>query len=448
MDRGPAAVSLHPLIRAFLAGRIEAAESIRQVLGRVLGLADKTNYTPAFFALRVQIPHLLTLLEQPGVDRHMWASSALVAARLLKLQARYDEAQALLRRAIELWTRTDTLTGCLFQELSVIQGYLARFGEALASVDEALRIFDGVDRRSIDGLRARRHRAIIIAYQGRRQDSLDLLVGLVEPFRSFEDPVEMSRTMKCIGHAHGRMGKHQEALAAYEQALSLRQQAAQPIDLFHANILVEQAYILVATGQFNRAESIYDEALRIQIQELGEQHPKVATTIHNKGVMYYHWWKDLRSRGDDALALGELALETYVHARDLRRLVEPVDHPRTATSEFVIGQLLLSLERHADAVQPLATAERLRGRAWERAGRRDDRARKDWAQARWCLVRARAGAGEKVPLEEALHALALLEETHSQFRGAQIMKARNWFDKHYGREARTGPRGGRRRSPR
>ncbi len=425
--------AMHPLLRAALRTRAEAAAAASRVLERVLPWIDATVNSSAFLDWRDETSHLVALLRTGEPPAQIWCRAALRTAQLLKVQARHVEGRTLLDEAVARWPTLDRLRGELLLELSIKAGYLAGgpdpYREALGYADAAVRVLAGVDRAVLAN--AERHRALVYGLRGDRAHARDLLQRLVPEFEALGDSVELGRTLKQLASAQARVGDHQIALATFARAAAmLASTFTAENDPGEANLLKEAAYSLAALGRFEEALNNYRRALAILETRVGASHPAVAATLHNIGVMHNNWWK-ARQRGaagpDDCAAQ---ALAAFERALRIRLDCEQEGSPRVATSHFAIGELLVGLGRHQEAITPLGHAVAIRSRMAS-AGKGGGAPAKDLAHAAWELVRARYGAGDKPSRDEAWRALQALEMTHPNQRTKIRSHARQWFYSHY-----------------
>ncbi len=154
-----------------------------------------------------------------------------------------------------------------------------------------------------------------------------------------------------LGVAARRRGAAAEAVAAHEHALELRKRHLDAADPAVADSLLNLGGSLADAGRFDAADEALAEAERIVRARYGDRHPRVATALHNHGIVSYR-------RGDNGTAASLLAAAT-----EIREAALPKGHPDLAASHHDLGEVLLDASRPAAALEEFAAAVRLRSAA-------------------------------------------------------------------------------------
>ena len=104
-------------------------------------------------------------------------------------------------------------------------------------------------------------------------------------------------------------GRYEQAEPLYQQALEIRRQVLGEQHPDFASSLNNLAGLYDSTGRYEQAEPLYQQALEIRRQVLGEQHPDFANSLNNLAVLY------------DATGRYEQAEPLYQQALEIRRQV-------------------------------------------------------------------------------------------------------------------------------
>jgi tetratricopeptide (TPR) repeat protein len=138
-------------------------------------------------------------------------------------------------------------------------------------------------------------------------------------------------------HYQGRYG---EAEPLYQQALAIMREQLGEQHPHTATSLNNLAVLYKAQGRYDEAEPLYQQALAITRERLGEQHPDTATSLNNLAALY-----KAQGRYDEAEPL-------YQQALAIRKAQLGEQHPDTATSLNNLAGLYLAQGRY-DEAEPL-----------------------------------------------------------------------------------------------
>lgn len=109
-------------------------------------------------------------------------------------------------------------------------------------------------------------------------------------------------------------------------------------------LVSNDALVSVKRRRFPAALADFENALELQQARLGPEHPDVAMTLNNMGMVLA-----ALGRADDAIA-------NYQKSLDIHRAIEGPGHPNTATAEHNLGVLLRSRGRYVEARAALEQA--------------------------------------------------------------------------------------------
>ncbi|MBD2115165.1 MULTISPECIES: tetratricopeptide repeat protein [Cyanophyceae] len=135
-------------------------------------------------------------------------------------------------------------------------------------------------------------------------------------------------------------GRYGEAIPRAEEALAINEQALGPDHPDTATSLNNLAMLYRSQGRYGEAEPLLQRALAINEQALGPDHPSTATSLNNLAELY---WSQGR--------YGE-AEPLYQHALEIREQAFGPDHPSTADSLNNLAFLYKSQGRYGEA-EPL-----------------------------------------------------------------------------------------------
>ncbi|SEH98014.1 tetratricopeptide repeat protein [Akkermansia glycaniphila] len=143
--------------------------------------------------------------------------------------------------------------------------------------------------------------------------------------------------LNALGYTLHRIGAYTRALPLFEKALRIREDAlgdSHPDTVISYNNL---ASLYNCQGDYTRAQPFYEKALQIREDALGECHPDTATSYNNLAGLY-------NSQGDD-----ERAKSLYEKALRIREAALGDGHPDTAASYNNLALLYKNQENYAQA---------------------------------------------------------------------------------------------------
>lgn len=155
---------------------------------------------------------------------------------------------------------------------------------------------------------------------------------------------EFARSLNDLAVAYQMIGQFQQAESAYQQALNIRVELLGDEDPAVATTLNNMGELYRTMGDYIAAEPLYLRALEIDRKRLGEDDPEYATDLNNLGILY-------QSMGRFALAEARLS-----QALEIRRTILPADDPSIAASLNNLGILNKALGNYEIAAQLIQEA--------------------------------------------------------------------------------------------
>ena len=144
-------------------------------------------------------------------------------------------------------------------------------------------------------------------------------------------------------------GRYGEAEPLYQQALAIMREQLGEQHPHTATSLNNLAVLYKAQGRYDEAEPLYQQALAITRERLGEQHPDTATSLNNLAVLY-----QAQGRYDEAEPL-------YQQALAIRKARLGEQHPYTITVAGNYFACLMGMGKIEDALELLAQFPQLLG---------------------------------------------------------------------------------------
>jgi len=130
-----------------------------------------------------------------------------------------------------------------------------------------------------------------------------------------------------LGRVYNFLGEYEKAELLYEKALKIREELLGEKHSDTARSYNNLANVYHLKGEYEKAELLYEKALKISEEVLGEKHPDTASSYNNLASLY-----DSKGEYEKAEPLFEKALK-------IREEVLGEKHPDTATSYGNLGLL-------------------------------------------------------------------------------------------------------------
>lgn len=315
-------------------------------------------------------------------------AQALVALGLLRMdQARHDEAERLVREALQL---SDAARPPVEAARAGGRAALGRilqargdYPAALAMLAEAVRLYGLQDTTAADYVAALTEMANTTFYAGHydRADSLNRIVLAMDRQRRGPRHPAVAEDLINLGATEFERGRYAEAEALYREALDITTGWYGENHFATAANLTMLGRALVREERWEEATATLERALVIRERVFGPQHPNVASTLNELGTIALR-----RERYADALRHYERALEIYRTTYNGRhyligialsnigsvrlgqgdnagaerafreafdRFSEtlPPDHSNIGIIRIKLGRSLLRQQRYADAIQ-------------------------------------------------------------------------------------------------
>ena len=161
--------------------------------------------------------------------------------------------------------------------------------------------------------------------------------ALLEILGEEDEGLRRASVSTSIASAHSLMGNFEEAKQHYVQALSIQEQILGPE---HPNIAIALSNLATLhgrLGQFEESKALLRRSLSIHEQTVGLDHPRVAGTLNNLAIAS-------NSTGDY-----EQAKALYGRVLEIRRKTLPPKHPRMARSLANLAVVHRNLREYDEA---------------------------------------------------------------------------------------------------
>jgi EAL domain-containing protein (putative c-di-GMP-specific phosphodiesterase class I)/Tfp pilus assembly protein PilF len=234
----------------------------------------------------------LELAQRYGAEDQWWTATYTSLALAYSRLGKYIEAEALHRRALEIYEKAQNLeqpriASCL-SNLGALYYHQGNYAEADAFYQRALTIQEsilgpmhpelGVDLNNLGAIRT----------QQRRYEEAEPLVrralAIQEQALGLDHP-DVATTLNNLAFLYQEQGRHGEAESLLRRALTVVQNArgrAHPETALYLNNL---ASFCAEHGREEAAASLHRQALAIRKKALGPAHPDVATSLENYAVL-------------------------------------------------------------------------------------------------------------------------------------------------------------------
>lgn len=320
--------------------QIEA--TVRETLARSyhsLGLYEKAEHH-----IRAALAHRL---RSQGPNSEFYVDGLRVLGRILGDSGRYQEAESVLRQALQ---RSANLTdrtvahADLKQELAVVLGAQDRRAEAQVLHREVLETYQASlpagDPRLASAFN---NLATHLGYEGRYQEAETMLreaLGIVERHHGEEHP-KVAHALANLATMVDAQQRHADAQSLYRRALTIARRTMGPQHPQTIWIEVSLANALLLSGHAVAAEEHANQALQYAHESLlPDRHPitAYAAIVSAQSLLS-------QGRAEDAERRAREALES-------RQASFGDDHWQTANAKSVLGEALAAQGR-LEAAEPL-----------------------------------------------------------------------------------------------
>lgn len=306
--------------------------TLREFLTRRGEQLDEEDLPPA---LRARLLRLLSRL--------------FVNQTLLPQAERYAEQAVTISRDLNPQEQARQLPGSL-EALALVRFNQARYDEAEALQREALEL----RRREVEEshpslIAALNDLSIYVHRQGREDESLELdrevLARQIDHFGP--NSLQAAQSYNNLGASLTDRGGETDKLQAVEyltRALEIRRAELGDDHGNTATTALNLANLLHDLGRLEEADNLFSVAEHSTREALGDKHMRLADVNYGYGFLLrdLERWPQARDRFAAALAIYDERL--------------PQDHPFIADTHFMVGQVLLELEQNAAAREHLLEA--------------------------------------------------------------------------------------------
>ena len=166
------------------------------------------------------------------------------------------------------------------------------------------------------------------------------LQSAIDRCEELNDPLPLASSLSYLALLYSSMGQYDRALSLYEEALEISKAELGDRHPDTAASLNNLAELYRSMGHYDQALPLFEFALKIMKSELGDRHPNTGASLNSLAILY-------KSMGqyDRALPLYELALEISQSESGDR-------HPNTAASLNNLAELYRAMGQY-DRALPL-----------------------------------------------------------------------------------------------
>jgi tetratricopeptide (TPR) repeat protein/CHAT domain-containing protein len=292
---------------------------------------------------------LARLAELPEADRRQATHAFRLRAEgeAQQKKARYAEAEAAYRGALEiwrsLWGENHPDTASSYYEIADTLYARNKFANAQTFYEKALTI----QRRTLGETHPLTASAALdlgfnFHAQGRYAEALPFFEKALAIRRSTLGEIHPATGWgyNSVGYGLNALGRYAEAQPYYQQALAIFRQTLGEADDQTATAYNNVAFNLKDQGRYGEAQPLFEKGLAIRRKALGEDDPDTAASYNNVAL-------NLNAQGRYAEAQ-----PLYEKALAIRRKALGENHAATATSYSNVALNLSDQGRHAEA-QPL-----------------------------------------------------------------------------------------------
>jgi len=258
-------------------------------------------------------------------------------AEIYRVQGKYEQAEPLYKRAIEIVEKPlqilEKISAGTYPQLGVRAAYLSN----LANLYQSQGKYEQAEPLNIRALSIREkalggdhcdtaaslnNLAELYKLQGKYEQAEPLFNRALEIFENRRGPdhPDTGSGLSNLAELYWLQGKYEQAEPLYNRALNIREKALGPDHPGTAASLNNLATLHQSQRSYDKAEPLFIRALEIVEQALGAYHPLTASGLSNLAVLY------------DAQGKYEQAEPRLKRALDIREQILGLDHPDTAIS--------------------------------------------------------------------------------------------------------------------
>lgn len=203
-------------------------------------------------------------------------------------QARYADAERLIKRALALRERTlgpeHPSVGSSLEDLALLYEKHSRYAEAEPLYERALALYKialgpehpsvGASLNSLAGLAmVQRRYAEAEALYKRALALRDKALGTDHP--------SVGNVLNNLGLLYQNQGRHADAEAMFKRSLAIAERALGPAHPDVASSLNNLALLYEIQDRFGEAEQLFRNSHAIRVRALGPEHPSIARSLNN-----------------------------------------------------------------------------------------------------------------------------------------------------------------------
>lgn len=178
----------------------------------------------------------------------------------------------------------------------------------------------------------------VVGHKHQRVEEASILMEWMETFAiRADDDLVYADALNDMGTVFGNIGKYQEARAAYERALAIRQRLQGEDHPEFAMSLNNLGLVFADMGKYAEAREAHERALGIWQHVVGKDHPNTAVSLNNLGNVLQRMgaYEEARVALERSLAIREQAMGK--------------DHPAVAMSLNNLGTVLRWMRKYEEA---------------------------------------------------------------------------------------------------
>jgi CHAT domain-containing protein/Flp pilus assembly protein TadD len=262
-------------------------------------------------------------------------------------QGRYEEAEPLMLRALDIWESelgaNHPNTALSLNNLALLYQSQGRYEEAEPLMLRALDIWESeLGANHPNTATTLNNLALLYESQGRYEEAEPLILRALEIHEGElgANHPDTAQSLNNLAELYRVQGRYEEAEPLMLRALDIWESELGANHPNTATTLNNLALLYESQGRYEEAEPLYRRALDIRESELGANHPNTALSLNNLAELYR-----VQGRYEEAEPLILRALE--IHEGELG-----ANHPDTALSLNNLAELYESQGRYEDA-EPL-----------------------------------------------------------------------------------------------
>jgi tetratricopeptide (TPR) repeat protein len=284
-----------------------------------------------------------------GENNENYAGTLTSLASLYRATAEYNKAEPLLEKALEVYRQTvgekhPAYAGTL-TSLALVYGDAGEFGKAEPLLEKALEVYrQTVGEKHPWYADILTNLASLYRATAEYNKAEPLLEKALEVYRQTvgENNENYAGTLTSLALVYQAVGEYNKAEPLLEKALEVCRQVLGEKHPSYVITLTELGMLHQLVGEYNKAEPLFEKALEVYRQVLGEKHPSYARGLSNLASLYLEI-ASRRGKVDKAAAAAELskAESLFEKALEVYRQVLGEKHPSYAFSLQKLAYLYL-----------------------------------------------------------------------------------------------------------